>query len=124
MIMGMTNRIRDRTIAPPLVPGSRNTGRLLFSDIFSAVVDFIVLISFCIKALLLAVVNGETLLVADWTLIADGEKADALWPDIIAAMAHTQMVNIDLAMIKVIVGWLNCNWLFCNSVGRRFSTWK
>lgn len=106
MIMGMTNRIRDRTIAPPLVPGSRKTGRLLFSDMFSAVVVdlFVLMLSlFCRKALLLlaAVVNGETLLLL--ALIADGAKADACWSEIMAAIAHAQRVNIDLAMIKIMV---------------------
>ena len=81
--MGMTNRIRDRTIAPPFVPGSRKTGRLLFSDMFNADeddVDF-VLLPLSLKALLLAVVKGvencHALVADDWTLIADGAKAAA-----------------------------------------------
>jgi len=107
--MGMTNRIRDRTIAPPFVPGSRKTGRLLFSDImFNADVDDVdfVLLPLSIKALLLAVVKGvETclaLVADDWTLIADGAKAAASWPNMMVAIAHAQMVNIDLAMVNIL----------------------
>ena len=99
------------TIAPPFVPGSRKTGRLLFSDImFNADddddVDF-VLLPLSIKALLLAVVvkgveNCLALVADDWTLIADGAKAAASWPNMTVAIAHAQRVNIDLAMVNIL----------------------
>ena len=101
----MTNRIRDKTIAPPLVPGSRKTGRLLFSDMLNAEDDSVfVLLPLSMKALLEE--NGENclaLLVADWTLIPAGAKAAASWPKMIVAIAQTHRVNIDLAMLKKIL---------------------
>mmetsp|Transcript_143 Transcript_143/g.247 ORF Transcript_143/g.247 Transcript_143/m.247 type:complete len:106 (+) Transcript_143:1252-1569(+) len=102
--MGMTNRIRDKTIAPPLVPGSRKTGRLLFSDILNAEDDDFVLLPLSKEALL--AVNGENclaLLVADRTLIVAGAKAAASWPKMIVAIAHTHRGNIDLAMLTILV---------------------
>ena len=103
--MGMTNRIRDKTIAPPFVPGSRKTGRLLFSDILNAEDDVFVLLPFSTKKLL-AVVNGENCLAvleAVWTLVAAGAKAEASWPKMIDAIAQTHKVNIDLTMLKIFI---------------------
>ncbi len=103
--MGMTNRIRDKTIAPPFVPGSRKTGRLLFSDMLNAEDDDFVLLPFSMKALLV-VVNGENCLAvleAVWALIEAGAKAAASCPKMIEAIAHTHRVNTDLNMSKILV---------------------
>ena len=102
--MGMTKRIRDKTIAPPFVPGSRKTGRLLFSDMFNAEDGFFVLLPFSMKALLV-VVNGENCLAvleAVCTLIEAGAKAAASWPKMIEAIAHAHRENIDLTMLKIL----------------------
>ena len=127
--MGMTNRIRDRTIAPPFVPGSRKTGRLLFSDImFNADVDDddFVLLPLSIKALLLAVVtkvveNCLALFADDWTLIADGANAAASWPNMMVAIAHAQMVNIDLAMVNILTVMQSIISSFCSSLDAFFN---
>lgn len=105
--MGMMKRIRDKTTAPPFVPGSRKTGRLLelsfFSDILSDDDDAdFVLLPFSMKGL---AVKGEsclTLLVTEWTLLEDGVKAAASCPRMMAAIAQMQRVKklfIDLAMV-------------------------
>lgn len=99
-MMGMMNRIRDKTTAPPFVPGSRKTGRLLlFSDIPNADdddddADF-VLLPISMKGR--AVKGEESCLVAlgtDWTLfIADDVKAATSWPNMMVAIAQTQRVK-------------------------------
>ena len=118
------------TIAPPFVPGSRKTGRLLFSYIMfnDDDVDF-VLLPLSIKALLLAVVvkgveNCLALVADDWTLIADGAKAAASWPNMTVAIAHAQRVNIDLAMVNILTVMQLIISSFFSSVWTPFSTWK
>ena len=128
--MGMTNRIRDSTTAPPFVPGSRKTGRLLFSDMFNAVddagVDF-VLLSLCMKALLLAVMI-KGVVVCFVVRTADGAKACTPWLLKIVAIAHTQRVTkiFDLAMVENNRGMLLviASSLARSSIYRRLSTWK
>jgi hypothetical protein len=100
--MGMMKRIMDKTTAPPFVPGSRKTGRLLrlsfCSDIANAddVEDgslFLLTKAPDVKwGCCLATVRG-------WV-----KANDEPWQKIIAATAQTQRVNaqllVDLDMLR------------------------
>jgi len=77
---------------------------------------------------LLAVVKGVenclALVADDWTLIADGAKAAASWPNMMVAIAHAQMVSIDLAMVNILTVMQSIISSFCSTLWTPFSTWK